>query len=277
MKCRSLSAAAALAMAGALVLTACTGSDGEPSDNGKTAGADTGSEASASPRASASASATASAPTSVERPRIELPSDVTDKFENWQAGDEAKNAVLADTARRIDATNDAILRGDTGARSLSFYYRGKALNDALRWVQAYVDANMSFTGTTRYYAPEVALSGESEASVVYCADESKGFNKDRKTNKVDRTPSDQSPYVLYSARLQKSGQGVWRTTSLTSKRGTRHAHRKQVEQSRGALSAVTAGRLHPGHRPTETMAVPVRGARYRTGFAIAPVPTGSSL
>ncbi|WP_371662307.1 hypothetical protein [Streptomyces sp. NBC_00280] len=219
MKCRSLSAAAALAMAGALVLTACTGSDGEPSDNGKTAGADTGSEASASPRASASASATASAPTSVERPRIELPSDVTDKFENWQAGDEAKNAVLADTARRIDATNDAILRGDTGARSLSFYYRGKALNDALRWVQAYVDANMSFTGTTRYYAPEVALSGESEASVVYCADESKGFNKDRKTNKVDRTPSDQSPYVLYSARLQKSGQGVWRTTSLTSKRG----------------------------------------------------------
>jgi hypothetical protein len=216
-KCRSLSVTVALATAGALVLTACSGSDGESNDNGKNAGAGTESEASASP--SARTSATASAPTSVERPRIELPSDVTDKFENWQAGDETRDAVLADTARRIDATNDAILRGDTGARSLSFYYRDKALNDALGWVQAYVDANMSFTGTTRYYAPQVALSGESEASVAYCADESKGFNKDRKTNKVDRAPSNQSPYVLYSTRLQKSGQGVWQTTDLTSKRG----------------------------------------------------------
>ena len=67
----------------------------------------------------------------------------------------------------------------------------------------------------------MTLSGESAASVVYCADESKGFNKDRKTNKVDRTPSNVSPYVLYTTRLRKSGQGVWQTTGLTSKRGER--------------------------------------------------------
>lgn len=213
MKCRSLPVTAALATAGALLLTACSGSDGESNDSDKSAGADTVNEASPSTKARAT--------TSVERPKVELPSDVTDKFENWQAGDKAKDAVLADTARRIDATNDAILRGDTGAQSLSFYYRDKALNDALEWVQAYVDASLSFTGTTRYYAPRVSLSGESDASVVYCADESKGFNKDRKTNKVDRTTSNESPYVLYTARLQKSGQGVWQTTDLTSKRGDR--------------------------------------------------------
>jgi hypothetical protein len=64
---------------------------------------------------------------------------------------------------------------------LSFYYRDKALTDAVAWVQAYVDANLSFTGTTRYYAPEVTLGSDKSASVVYCSDESKGFNKDRKT------------------------------------------------------------------------------------------------
>ncbi|MFE0511106.1 hypothetical protein [Streptomyces sp. NPDC058964] len=148
-----------------------------------------------------------------------MPSDVKDVYQNWKTGDAAKDAVLADTAGRIDATNDAILRGDTNAPGLSFYYRDKALNDAVAWVQAYLKANLSFTGTTRYYAPKVTLSGDATASVVYCSDESKGFNKNRKTNKVDRTPSKESPYVLYNTRLEKNGQDVWQTTNLISKRG----------------------------------------------------------
>ncbi len=155
----------------------------------------------------------------VDRPEVKLPSDVTDEYEDWKTGDDIKDAVLADTARRIDATNGAIVRGDTGAPGLSFYYRDKALTDAVAWVQAYVDANLSFTGTTRYYAPDVTLTGDKAASVVYCSDESKGFNKDRKTKKVDKTPSDESPYVLYNTRLEKNKQGVWQTTNLISKRG----------------------------------------------------------
>ncbi|NEA62517.1 hypothetical protein G3I56_07910 [Streptomyces sp. SID12488] len=212
MKRRSLPVAAALVASAALLLTACGGDDSGSKDNDKIAGADTGSETSTSPTASASAD-------SADRPKIELPSDVTDKFESWKTGDAAKDSVLADTAGRIDATNDAIVRGDTGTPNLSFYYRDKALSDAVAWVQAYIDANMSFTGTTRYYAPQVTLSGETEASVVYCADESKGFNKNRKTNKVDRTPSSESPYVLYNTRLEKSEQGVWQAINLVSKRG----------------------------------------------------------
>ncbi|WP_369246978.1 hypothetical protein [Streptomyces sp. R41] len=207
---RLLTTAAVGAMA-ALLLTACGGNDSGSKGNDKIAGADTGGETSASPSASATGSA--------ERPKIELPSDVTDKYEDWKTGDDAKDAILADTAGRIDATNDAILRGDTGAPGLSFYYRDKALNGAVEWVKAYVDANLSFTGTTRYYAPQVTLSGEKSAAVVYCADESKGFNKNRKTNKVDKTPSDESPYVLYNTRLEKNKQGVWQATNLISKRG----------------------------------------------------------
>ena len=211
MKRRSLPVAAALTAAAALLLTACGGGGGSSKANDKIAGAGTGSPTAASPSTSASNTA--------DRPKIKLPSDVTDKYENWKTGDATEDAVLADTAGRIDATNDAILRGDTSAPGLSFYYRDKALTDAVAWVQAYMKANLSFTGTTRYYAPKVTLSGNSTASVVYCSDESKGFNKNRKTNKVDKTPSNESPYVLYNTRLEKNKQGVWQTSNLISKRG----------------------------------------------------------
>ncbi|MFF8946508.1 hypothetical protein ACF1A5_30410 [Streptomyces sp. NPDC014864] len=204
----------AMALAGpmaALLLAGCGGGDSGSKNSDKIAGADPGVTPSASPSASVSGSP--------GRPNIELPSDATDKYENWRTGDEAKDAVLADTARRIDATNDAILRGDISAPALSFYYRDKALTGAVAWVKAYVDADLSFTGTTRYYAPEVTLSGPTTASVAYCSDESKGFNKNRKTNKVDKRPSSESPYVLSNTRLERNRQGVWQTSNLVSKRG----------------------------------------------------------
>ncbi len=209
-------AALTLTVAAALTLSACGGdSDSEDTGKGrgndKIAGADTGTEASKTPGASASPVA--------DRPTVELPSDVIDKYEDWKTGDDVKDAVLTDTAGRVDATNDAIVRGDSSAPGLPFYYRDKALTGAVEWVQEYRDANLSFTGTTRYFDPKVTLLGGTSAAVVYCADESKGFNKNRKTGKVDRTPSDESPYVLYDTHLEKSEKGVWQTTVLTSKRG----------------------------------------------------------
>ncbi|TLS42925.1 hypothetical protein FE633_28430 [Streptomyces montanus] len=203
---------AVFTVATAIFVTACGGGDGGSSEgNDKIARADTEGETSASPSGRAT--------DAVDRPEVKLPSDVTDEYEDWKTGDDIKDAILTDTARRIEATNYAILLGDTDAPGLSFYYRDKALSDAVAWVQAYVDANLSFTGTTRYYAPEVTLAGDMSASVVYCSDESKGFNKSRKTNKVDKTPSDESPYVLYNTRLEKNKQGVWQTANLISKRG----------------------------------------------------------
>ncbi|MEV6765352.1 hypothetical protein AB0N16_32885 [Streptomyces sp. NPDC051105] len=192
-----------------LLVGGCGGSGGSTVDD-DAAGGGAGSSASASPSASAAA----------DRPQVTLPSDVTDEYAGWKTGDAAKDAVLADVAARIDSTNDAILRGDTSAPGLSFYYRDKALSGAIAWIQAYLDADLSFSGTTRYFAPKVTLaSGKTTATVLYCSDESKGFNKNRKTGKVDRTPSDQNPYVLYDTRVEKNDSGVWQTTALTSHRG----------------------------------------------------------
>ncbi|KAA0930472.1 hypothetical protein [Streptomyces apricus] len=210
----TLLAALSLTAAAALTLSACGGGDsGGGKSNDKIAGANNDTDA------KKSASPTVSEEVAVGRPEINLPSDIVDEYEDWKTGDDVEDTVLADTAERIDATNDAIVRGDTGAPGLPFYYRDKALNGAVEWVQEYKDANLSFTGTTRYYDPKVTLSGATTATVVYCADESRGFNKNRETGKVDRTPSDESPYVLYNTRLEKSGKGVWQTAALISKRG----------------------------------------------------------
>lgn len=207
----SLPIAAALTATAALLLTACGGSDDKPKANDKIAGADEGDKKSASPSTSSTGS--------VGRPKVELPADVKDAFEGWKTGDPTKDAALADTAARIDATNEAIVRGDTDAPALPFYYRDKALADAVEWVQAYVDADLAFTGTTRYFAPEVTLADGESATVVYCSDESRGFNKNRKTGKVDKTPSTESPFVLYNTRLEKNKRGVWQASNLISKRG----------------------------------------------------------
>ncbi|MFI1356777.1 hypothetical protein ACH4TV_24830 [Streptomyces sp. NPDC020898] len=59
------------------------------------------------------------------------------------------------------------------------------------------------------------------AGVSFCADESKAYNKDRKTGQVDKSPADNDSYVLYNTRLEKSEQGVWQTTSGTSVRGSK--------------------------------------------------------
>lgn len=197
----------------ALLLAGCGDGDHGAKASDETAGAGDQGSAPTSPSPSVARAA--------GRPKITLPSDVTDRYEHWTTGDTTKDAVLTDIEARIDATNDAILRGDTSAPGLSFYYRDQALKDAVAWIQAYLDANLSFTGTTRYYAPKVTLSGGATASVVYCSDESKGFNKNRKTSKVDKSPSKQSPYVAYTTRLRKNEKGVWQTTDLSSKRGDR--------------------------------------------------------
>lgn len=63
------------------------------------------------------------------------------------------------------------------------------------------------------------VADKDTAAVTYCADESKAYNKDRKTGKVDKSPSDESPYVTYSTQLKKSAKGVWQTTEVLSKRG----------------------------------------------------------
>ncbi|WP_349239955.1 hypothetical protein [Streptomyces sp. CC219B] len=174
MKRRTLPTAAALVAAAALLLTACGGGDEKSSDNDKIAGADASGEATPeSPSASASSPA--------DRPKIAFPDGVENEFENWKTGDAVKDAVLSDVTQTVNAVDDAILRGEVNSATVAHYRQGRALVSAQQWIQAWLDEDLTWTGVTRYFDPNVKVADADTAAVTYCADESKAYNKDRKT------------------------------------------------------------------------------------------------
>ncbi|MFD5814892.1 hypothetical protein [Streptomyces sp. NPDC127038] len=210
-KHRSSTAAIAFAATAALLLTACGSGSDTPKANDKIAGTDQDSTRSTSPSATASKNA--------DRPGITLPKDLSDRFENWSTGDAAKDAVLADVGRRVDATNYAIAEGDAALPALGFYYSGTALTDAGAWVTSIAKSGYSITGVNRYYNAKIDLFDSASAGVVYCEDQSKAFAKDKKSGKAIKTAVTAKSYVLYSTRLEKNKKGVWQTTRLSSQRG----------------------------------------------------------
>ncbi|MFF2844790.1 hypothetical protein ACFVT5_00460 [Streptomyces sp. NPDC058001] len=212
MKRRTLPAAAALTATAALLLTAC-GGDETPKDQDKIAGAES-SDAKKSPSPTAT-------PDTAGRPDIALPKDVKDVFEGWKTGDATKDAVLADAGRAQTATNYAIIKGNPEEPAMAFYRQGDALVSGQEWVQSFVKDNISYTGTVRYYSPNLQMFDKKAAGLVFCIDESKAYNKDLKTGKVEKTTPSNDSYVLYNTRLEKNDQGIWQTTKLISERGNK--------------------------------------------------------
>ncbi|WP_234543304.1 hypothetical protein [Streptomyces shenzhenensis] len=211
-----LSTTAVVSLTSVLLLTGCGGGDGDggvqAADKASSAPATTGASASASPSASGSAS-------SGGRPRITLPSDVTLTFEGGRTGDAVKDAVLADGAEMTRAVDAAIAGTDPKGEGMGYYTTGKALEASLSWVAQFKKADVTITGVVRYYDRKVTLKSKTAAVLTYCGDESKGFSKDKKTNKINRTPVTKDSYVTYNTRLDKNSDGVWQTSQIISSRG----------------------------------------------------------
>lgn len=197
-----------LAVTTALTLTAC-GSE-EPDTAAKDRDKAKGTKASAS---------SSSPSTSAGRPKIELPADLKLTFEGGETGDPVEDAILADNAERMRAVDAAITGTDLEGKALAFYNTGKALKAAQDWVAQFEEAGATITGEARYDEREVTLKGEDSATLTFCADESKGFSKDRKTNEIHKTPVTKNSYVLYNTRLDKNADGVWQTSQIISARG----------------------------------------------------------
>jgi hypothetical protein len=203
---------AALALTATVTLAAC-GSDDDPAKAGdKIAGADTGGEKSASP--------SASTPAAADRPKIQLPSDVTHKFEWKSTGDPEKDAVLNDSEQRIRAVDMAIAEQDPLHEAYRFYSEGTAAAGSQKYIQEFVDHKARTTGSARYYNESVTVNEDGTAALVYCEDQSKAFNKFLKTGKTDVTSVTKDSYVIYASTLRKNKSGVWVTERLTSERGS---------------------------------------------------------
>ncbi|MEV7014626.1 hypothetical protein [Streptomyces sp. NPDC093991] len=209
----TLLAALALTATAALTLSACGSDDDSPAkDSDKIAGADTGDKKSASPSASTS--------TSADRPKIQLPSDVTYKFEWPKTGDEDKDAILSDSEQRIKAVDMAIAEQDPLHEAYRFYTEGTAAAGSEEFIQEFVDHKARTTGFTRFYDASVTVNKDGTAALVYCEDQGKAFNKFLETGKINVTPVTKNSYVIYAATLRKNKNGVWVTERLTSQRGS---------------------------------------------------------
>ncbi|MFF4638592.1 hypothetical protein ACFY1G_22885 [Streptomyces olivaceus] len=206
----TLLTALALTTAAALTLSACGSDDDSSGDNDKIAGTDTGDKPSATPSPSDSSGG--------KQPAITFPSDAENVFEDSKTGDAKKDAVLADSALSVNAVDEAIFKGSTDTKALGYYNTGKALSSSITYAQGYIDDDDTWIGETRYFDRKVTFSGESQAYVIYCSDESKSYIKNKKTGKVDKSAPTADSYVLYNTKLVKNAAGVWQTTDIASNR-----------------------------------------------------------
>ncbi|MGW3236395.1 hypothetical protein [Streptomyces olivaceus] len=208
----TLLAALALTAATALTLSACGSDDDNSGDNDKIAGADTSREPSASPSESATAVG--------DRPKIEVPTDVTYKFEWDKTGDPVKDAVLHDAEQRIRAVDMAIAEQNPLHGAYRFYSEGEAAAGSEIYIQEFVDHKARTTGLTRYYGESASIKGDGTASLTYCEDQSKSFNMFLDTGKIDVTTATKDSYVIYAGTLRKNSKEVWVTERLNSERGS---------------------------------------------------------
>ncbi|MCQ4198199.1 hypothetical protein [Streptomyces parvulus] len=153
------------------------------------------------------------------RPEIDLPSDLKLIFEDGRTGDRVKDAVLADNAERMRAVDAAIAGTDRDGAAVGFYNTGKALEAATSWVARFEEADATVTGEVRYFDRKVTLKEKSSALLTFCADESKGFSKDRTTGEIAKTPVTRNSFVRYNTRLDRNADGVWQTSQILSTRG----------------------------------------------------------
>ncbi|MGW5130262.1 hypothetical protein [Streptomyces sp. NPDC004135] len=203
---------AVLTASAALLLTACGSGGGDESSSDKIAGADAAETPSASPSGPAPADG-------IDRPEIELPSDMKLVFEGRQTGDATKDAILADNERTVSTVWQAMALGDVKKSGMAFYYTDDALAGVYQYAKGAIAKKTSWAGTLRYYDRQVTVFDKTSAALTYCVDESGADLKNRETDKLQGTKTTSDSYVFYNLGLKKNADGIWQTWDLTEDRG----------------------------------------------------------
>ncbi|MBM7172928.1 hypothetical protein JQK87_31970 [Streptomyces sp. G44] len=197
---------AALTVSASLFLAACGSGDGDDASDG-IKGADTDGGG----KASASASAR---PKGAERPEIKLPSEFTATFVNWTNSDPKVQRILDDGREELRAKYAAIIDGDPDSDAVAFYDTGASLVTARTWIRSFVETDDSLIGEIKVYDAKAHVTDNGAGVLFYCVDERKSSTKNRRTQKVTRTPDSPDSVLQYRARLTKSPRGVWQTAAL---------------------------------------------------------------
>ncbi|MEU8352104.1 hypothetical protein [Streptomyces sp. NPDC048845] len=216
MRHRTTGALCAVAAA-ALLMTGC-GGGGDSSSDDKIAGAeDAGkNEKDASPSRSKPAEEKDGAPT------FDLPSDAEVVIDEDATGDKTKDEVLRDHGYALMAMQESYAHGEP-TRNFWRYWMGHASDYGVDGFAEYKKDGRTITGTDRFYDREVQLNGNN-ATVTYCEDQTKAFDKDIKTGKVHRTDADPSDFRSYKTLLLKI-DGHWRVSVIEGAKGDKACQR----------------------------------------------------
>ncbi|MGX1542309.1 hypothetical protein [Streptomyces adustus] len=204
----------ALLAAVAFSVTGCSSDSGDGSANDKIKGAGSEESASASPSASASAAAEKNAPA------FAFPADVKATVQRDTTGDAVKDAVLRDVAHSAQARLEAFGKGTGQTANMNRYFAASALTYWTERVATVKKDGLTVSGQYRFYGFKVTdVANGKTAAVRYCEDQSKGYSKEIKTQKVLHTnPSDQD-FILYTLQAAKDPAGDWQVQRQSWKKG----------------------------------------------------------
>ncbi|MEV0121100.1 hypothetical protein AB0I16_05995 [Streptomyces sp. NPDC050703] len=209
--------AVSLTAAAALLLTAC-GGDGGGSDNDKIAGADeAGAGKSASP-----AGGKSKTPDAIDRPRMTFPSDVDLVFADAQVSDPDQAAALGDAQNFVRAIRYGIVEQDVNDAAYKFYseFKSQAQTYAKDQIEQRVDKGLTISGKMRFSRIKVTPAENKESTVVsFCADSTKLYSKEVKTEKVHHTEPSLSDYYSWQVLMKpsKNAEGLWRAQKVQVK------------------------------------------------------------
>lgn len=201
---------AALTVTTALLLTACGSGGGDDTSSDKIKGADAGGE-----KASASASAPTSSSDGVKRPEITLGKEFHANFDGWTNSDPKLQAILNDGREELRSEYAAVIQADLNSDAVAFYNSDATLVTAHKWIRQFVDDDESLIGSVTVYRPQVHINDTGSGVLFYCVDERKASTKNRRTAKITTTADKPENVLQYRNKLDKSPQGVWKTTSST--------------------------------------------------------------
>ncbi|MGW6062804.1 hypothetical protein [Streptomyces sp. NPDC055189] len=213
---RALPAAVvSLTAATALLLTGCGGgNDDKDSGKDKIAGADEGGS-----KKTASPSAGKSEVPGIERPKMQLPSDVSLVFDEANVSEPDQSAAASDAQSFVRAIRYGITKQDVNNEAYKFYseYKSPAYAYAKDQIKQRVDRGLTISGEMRFSRTKVTPAENKKTSVVsFCSDSSKLYSKEVKTKKVHHTKPSINDYYSWQVLMtpSKNAKGLWRAQKV---------------------------------------------------------------
>ncbi|MEV6756226.1 hypothetical protein [Streptomyces sp. NPDC051214] len=213
---RALPAAVvSLTAATALLLSGC-GGGGDDKDSGKDkiAGADEGGA-----KKSTSPSASKSDVPGIERPMMQLPSDVSLVFDEVNVSQPEQAAAASDAQSFVRAIRYGITEQDVDSAAYKFYseYKSPAQAYAKDQIKQRVDRGLTISGEMRFSRTKVTPAVNKKTSVVsFCSDSTKLYSKEVKTKKVHHTKPSVNDYYSWQVLMtpSKNAKGLWRAQKV---------------------------------------------------------------